>query len=734
MTPLPYIKRLASSEVFIGDDPWSFAFKNPIPPAVFGNKSLRTEWANAQSTDHNFYAGFLGLNKSLRVSAQKSDDTGNPPVELLALIGDYDVPMREELMLDSASALTYPPNWIERTMSGNWRYVWLLEEPIVFPCYAFALHFLKKFKDFAFDPALGGIGLDVGAWENPTRYYTNSGNWQPLNDKPIPAALAKGWFVKAAEKFDKKHRELGPTVPVAELIPALRQKYPKFSEWPGDFEVGKMGPTFWVDGSKSPRSATVWPTGMSTFSAHAGKSFFNWADLLGMAFIKESQALNAAARAEDIWCDSLNYWRKDNDGSWVSLSKERMMTFLRVQRKVSDKRKKDSDVSDLDEVLNHIELHQRVKGAAPFCFKPTGLLLQNRERFLNLGTPPVIAPLTEPVEWGPDGRMPFISEFLGGFFSLDENGESTQLERFLAWLKRFYTCGYTMEPRPGQAVFLVGKQGTGKTFLSTGLLSHMFGGHAEGSATLGGTEMFGSQMFYKNLWTMDDASTSTNWRKHLLFTEKIKANVANQSATFHEKFKVPCQIIWMGRIICTMNGDAQSLAMLPSTDRANQDKLMFFQVADREFVFPEPQEIRDIFERETPAFCRWLLDWDPPAHCGYGEGRFGVIHYAQEGLAESAHQASNASGFREILMAFLKFYFENTEEATEWRGTSVELHSAISGSLASDALLRSYSLQSINQNLATIMGWRSPQLVITDSSENGSRIWTIQRPNLTQST
>ena len=150
--------------------------------------------------------------------------------------------------------------------------MWLLEEKILFASYEFAKHFLKTFADFAFDPSAGCPGFDRKAWEAPERLWTNGCDWRKLHDNKIRADVTRGWLVKASGSYKFTEREFGTAIPLEEVKKALTDKYSGFAAWPGEFSLNAMGPTFWVDESKSPKSATVRETGIQTFSAHAGRA------------------------------------------------------------------------------------------------------------------------------------------------------------------------------------------------------------------------------------------------------------------------------------------------------------------------------------------------------------------------------------------------------------------------------------------------------------------------------
>jgi hypothetical protein len=230
----------------------------------------------------------------MRLRVKTGTDEGNPPRFCYALVGDFDHPLADAEVIELCKACSTVPNWIEKTLSGNWRVVWLFESPIPVVSFEWMTKFLKAFDKFGF--SLTGLlpGLDEKAFTNPTRYWTNSGQWTKLNPNPISENVTAGWVIKFNTTYNFS-REDAVNIPFDVIIPALKEKYAAgFAEWPGDFVVGSQGPTFWVPASKSPKSAIVHEGGIYTFSGNASQSFYTWADLQEHLQRPEELSSNAA--------------------------------------------------------------------------------------------------------------------------------------------------------------------------------------------------------------------------------------------------------------------------------------------------------------------------------------------------------------------------------------------------------------------------------------------------------
>lgn len=244
--------------------PWEFKGLDLIPPAAVANKSERTRWLQNPETRFNCYSAFEGVNPLLRVKGPSGSEEGNPPVSMSALCADYDLPLSDGEIEPAIARMSIKPQWMERTLSGHVRLLWLFEEPISLPSFSFARFLLQEIKNFL--PVQHLAGLDEPALVAPEKYWTNGCKWKRISETPVSKGLLKGFLIEISPKFGWDAPEFGPTIPLDVAGAELRKKFPRFSSWPGEFILGAQGPTFWVDGSASPLSATVRATGMQTFA------------------------------------------------------------------------------------------------------------------------------------------------------------------------------------------------------------------------------------------------------------------------------------------------------------------------------------------------------------------------------------------------------------------------------------------------------------------------------------
>lgn len=694
--------------------PWEWSQKAPAEVLGKVNKKARDTWINNPATVWQVYNLWEGLNETLRITKGSAKVEGNPPFRCHGIVGDYEVPMTEEDLQKGIERMgeRFVPTYFGRSLSGNSHVVWLFEEPVTVPNREFAVAFLRH-VDAAMKFDLLGVAFDRPAFEEPGRYYTNGGEWYQLSDNKLPASLVQGWVLETAKKFKWEKQDI--TVPLPVVWAELQKRYPNHG-WDGDFVEEAQGPSFFIPGSTSPKSAIVKTTGIFTFSAHASKPFWTWSDLLGADFVKTYETSALGKAVEGIFHDGTKYFVKDGIGSWRAFSKEDIREHLIIARGLDGQRERGVP-AQADIALDYIRHWQAIDGAAPFAFKPYGIFTANGPKFLNTHTRRVLAPAEGTAQWGPGGQFPWLSGFLDYLFEPHE-----QLQFFLSWLHRFYTSAYELDIQRGQNIFIIGPPGTGKTLLNQNILSKLMGGSAEAQDYLLGETNFNSQLFEVALWTIDDSKSTTNAAKHALFSSMIKKLAANQTFEYHAKFRIACTVEWQGRVVVTANDDEESLRIIPDLGISNRDKTMLFRTCRRPFEFPSSPEIEATLKRELPYFARFLLDFKIPAQC-IGTARFGVKEYHEASLLREAEFSSATNGFFEVLDDWHKEWFKTHPKEMLWKGSVFQLVRL----LQSDEATRSAAR--LNQDIVArkLAGLKAKGYNIEAVAEGGNRLWVIHR-------
>ena len=127
--------------------------------------------------------------------------------------------------------------------------------------------------------------------------------------------------------------------------------------------------------------------------------------------------------------------------------------------------------------------------------------------------------------WG-EG-FPWIAAFLERFFG----DEHMQLPYFLSWLARAYQGALRRKPTRGQAIYIAGGAGSGKSFLSSRIIAPLFGGRSEATDYLTGQSRFNKDLFGSGIWYVDDATPLMDSRTHERYSAMIKKMASTNLAS-----------------------------------------------------------------------------------------------------------------------------------------------------------------------------------------------------------
>jgi len=679
-------------------EPWTFTPASRPGDRICLDKEERQIWYRRKDTEWNFYTGIEPANDVQRCSKE------NPPKFIHALAADYDVKISDERIDEAIQSMEIRPVWVERSLGGNCRLIWILPRPLQVESMDFSIWILQAAKKWLHLDLLPG--LDVSAWENPTRLFCNGAVWRKVdNSGPINENKLQAFFVETAKKFKFRAPE-GNEIPLEVVEKTIRDKYPGFS-WPTAFEENSQGPSFWIVDSTSPLSAIVKKDGMLTFSAHAAKPFYPWSDILGKEFVKEINEESITRATLDVFHDGQSYWRKI-DGVYQSVSESAMKIYLKKGCGIPEKK--------IEDTLFHLHENSRVVGAAPFVFREPGLIEYNCRKVLNTWRNNVM----KPAESSEGLEKTWVWYFLNNLFDPPE-----QLVWVLAWWKHYYLSGFELTPRPGQNIYLLGKAGKGKTFFCRQLVGKTVGGFVDASRYIVDGDAFGSENYHVPLWCIDDSSPGNSTNAHDRFSAMMKKTAANQEFKVNEKFRVPVTVEWAGRISVTANIDFVSSRILSSLDNTSADKTSVFKCTDADIHFPERYELQRTLTIELPLLCRYLIDWEVPDIVPR-DGRFGYAPHHNQFLLDQTHQTSRAAPLKEILIEELRAYFIANPEATEWRGSLTALVRLLQSNAWNDYFMKSFKPETFNRYLELI----EREGIIkcrTETGENKIRIWIFPK-------
>ena len=688
--------------------PWEFKATAEIPEKVRKGKVARQAWYKAATTDHQFYSLIEGANPNMRVSK------GNNPPRVIHGFGvDYDLPITLERANEAIASMRFKPSWIERSLGGNLRLVWLLEQPIIVEDFDFCVATLTAAAVWLQLDLLPG--LDEPAFLNPTRMLCNGCEWHNTGFSPISTAESQAFFVQTAKEFNFQTSD-PITIPLDVVEAAIKEKFPNFS-WPADFTPDTQGPSFWIPESTSPASAILKPEGFITFSAHAVKPFYSWGAILGAEFVRDYTVKSIAKATNEIYWDGHKFWRRAGvKNLFVGLDMPELKIYFQSTARLSTKPDKVTGSNQITEALNHIFNHNRVEGAAPFAGQKSGLITFMNKTVLNTYVDNSVVPHDKPCVWPDD--FPFIAALLEHIFE-----PKNQLEHYLAWSKYAYQCVRSGVPQPGQNTFMMGEVASGKTLLNREILGRLLGGYMDASEFLIRGGQFNSELFDVPMWVVDDETPSGTDSQRNNFAAMLKKCTANNTFRHNKKFQVATLTAWAGRIGCTTNLDHVSTRILGAMDNSSRDKTNLFRCSKVPFVFPSREQTIYNIQCEISKYGRWLLDWPPPSIC-IPDPRFGFKSYQEPTLLHQAQQGSSSASFKEILFDSFATWLEDHPKATFWQGGTVAILRLILATPLNDTLFRSLKIEHIARCLETVSR-DYPQLTVV-SGPNNERLWTYK--------
>jgi hypothetical protein len=676
-----------------------------------------------------FYSGLEGLIPSVRIS------DGNPAVRMNWIVADYDgqidQPMRDTVLKQCADC---HPQYICKTISGGVQLLWRLETPFLLHSNDLTIRLMQHVrKKLGLSKIM--VGLDTAAFDDPCRYYEAGDEWKQLSSDVIPSAFMNQWAIEVGNRYS--WRREGPAVPLEVVAEEVERKFP--GRWIGEFVNGARGVRFWDPSAGNETAAVVRDSGMQCFAGPL--AFVSWSTILGPSFVRKYEADRISTAVKGIWFDGRDYWHQRSDTQWMASNKWDTIMHLKVDGGLSASTPRNSTCSEVEKAMTHINHNQYVNCAAPLIHRKKGLVHVNGLRILNISNTVVLQPAAPDFQGGTgtpstlevfDSNTPILhhSDTSPGFPWLESYFQTLfdpveQLDYFFAWLQRWYKSALDDHMLPGQAAFFAGVPNTGKTLLSTLILSRIFGGHTDASSYLCGEDNFNSHLFESAVWAVDDVVPLTNRRSHIKFSALIKKLAANRTFSVREKYKIDKTIEWNGRVVVTCNTDPESIRILPDMDLSNRDKINLFRVGTRKgFAFPA--DVAKIVHAELPFFLRWLLDWIPPAHV-VGDTRYGVKTYCEASLLDSARHSSSAYSFLEVL---LKFFEGRVSDV--WIGSATELHSVmLTDQDGLSAIAAKYTTSQVGRELSKLASQGYP---LTQSRQNVKRIWTVNIHQLSTGT
>jgi len=642
-----YIENLRSDDATITSD--LSQISSPTPNHA--SKQAHRTWAADPSTQHVFFNTVEGDVPRERVSVN------NPPRLIYGVVGDYDAAVDWGKVKDTLGKQAHPPTWISKTYSGYMRVVWEFETVVptddaLFP------PFMKQMSSMLGLAKLHA-GFDATSMK-ASQYFDLGENWEKLGPQ-LPKSVTQTAAIKAASTKAPQSGDVA--IPIAVVAAKVEELFP--NRWTNPFEIGQRGPLFWINDGIERDGCQVVDDGIVCYSDRAGKAFVTWSEILGSAFVKDFEQQKVGGLLDDYWYNGRSYY-KMNYGQAVSIETRQLALELK-QAGFSAKARKGKNTSEIEEAILAISNTNRVNDIAPVIFSNERIVNFNSNRILNTSC-------LHPIHADGNGdisKWPFIHEWLHQLFA-NTAGHPPTVHYFFAWLKRFYGAVITKTLTQGQALLLVGPTNKGKSLLSNKVIAALVGGYSDASEYLSGVSQFNRDLARVAAWVVDDTTSAASFQDQLKATELIKRAVANPRMEYQAKYADQMSVPWSGRVIMSLNEDANSLSVIPALDSSNRDKIMAIRISNTATSsFPPNDQLEAIIDDELPYFAKWLEDYDPPDEVMTGQARFGVYSFIDEHIADAAYDNSSRSSVAELVDWFAKQARHQTDDK-EWRGTLTE--------------------------------------------------------------
>lgn len=680
--------------------------KSAVPS--FPSKQQFRQWCADAKTNHIFYSTCEGRSPSKRIS------NDNPVNKIYGIVADYDAPV-DWKTIDDDIALRFgnnQPTWRTKTQSGYMRLVWEFAEGI--PIAPELFDTFMKHLEKALKISKAFAGFDSTSLK-ASQYFELGQDWVKINGHLDPN-FVQTVLTKAV--FEKPPQSADTSIPIDVIAAEVESRFP--NRWVGDFEVGARGPLFWIDDGIDRDGCQVVEDGMVCYSDRAGKGFVSWAEIFGSSFTKDYEVRKLSSLLDEYWFNGRSFFKVLHESA-VSIPKEQLILELR-QNGFSTKVKKGQNLSELENAILTISNQNRIDEIAPVVFSPDRVVSYCGSRILNCASiNPVEAEANgDPANW------PFLHQWLNQLFV---NGDVVlTVDYFYAWLKRFYQAVIQRKQMQGQALVLVGPTGRGKSLLSNKVIGNLVGGFSDASDYISGQTKFNKDLGRVAAWVIDDTTSAASFQDQRKATELLKRSVANPRVEYQAKYADSLSVPWTGRVIMSLNMDANSLSVIPSLDSSNRDKLIALRISDFSTnEFPDNDVLEATIERELPFFAKFLLDYVPPKEVR-DVGRFGVVSYIDPSIADAAYDNSHRSAIAELVEFFVKRCRDVNSSLDTWRGTLTEFQVTLHDFNNGRSVGMSNNLEFVRRGMSTLeeAGKVNPKIrPIRSIGNGGGKLWEI---------
>lgn len=368
------------------------------------------------------------------------------------------------------------------------------------------------------------------------------------------------------------------------------------------------------------------------------------------------------------------------DGEWMKIPEASLM--VRIRRAGFRMYLKDANgVTETEHAKERIMDERNVAYAGRIAGYAPGLRTICGTRMLVTSGPTLIQPKA--------GEWADIEAMMQQWFGNDPEHGARQFWTLFGWLGAAYrslvTGMATGQFGPGQALFLVGEGGVGKSVFQT-FVTRLLGGRvADPSRFLSGNE-FTKDIIAAEHNAIEDTATARDIDSRRQFGQALKNLVVNQTHSLHGKGADAITVSRFCRVTVSLNGQPQDLMVLPELSGGVVDKTIIVKVGKAKLPdLLDTRAVADFWGRimaQLPAFIHALQTTKLPeivTGCETAR-RYGVASWQHP---EVVNLVEDLSPWRRLLelIDFCKPWADGMEPdaivRAEWTGTTADLEALL---------------------------------------------------------
>lgn len=429
--------------------------------------------------------------------------------------------------------------------------------------------------------------------------------------------------------------------------------------------------------------------------------------------------------AIDAYYDSTRrvYLVKDHAGDWMSVDKESIKARLQ-KLGFRSRLSQGETISQTDNEILKIQEHRNINYSCALAGFKRGVHDINGSKVLITRSPQII--LSAPGEWN------MLHALVSNQLQPRTPQEPPQDHYFHSWLKladsQLQDCYNTGHVTCGQALFLIGPRGCGKSLLQL-LIGEILGGRtAAPFHFMSGVTPFNSELFTAEHQMIEDEQPHKDMKSRVRFEDAIKQVTANIKKPCYGKGKEGLMLTPFWRLTHSANDEPDHLEVLPPFEDSLRDKVILLHCRKEPMPMPAAtgEEKAAFWQRlmsEIPAYLHWLRNTYTIPEEIRDTSRYGVkafFHpYVMTLLNDIAPETRLVALIDQIVFM---------DNVNPWTGTSEELMRVLheSTSYGSQAKTFLTSSVTVGKMLGKLTRDRSERFQEKRTSQ--SRDWIIQPP------